>query len=175
MPARVAVVTPAVYRIHCAKCGESIQAEHVHGGVPNVRGGRDRRFARVGCWNRCMRCGTLYEALPCVSREAKRQQKAQAKLEGLGQLSLLSLVLVLALVGCVSSRDASAELDQVDAGAELGDGVLDAGAGDAGPWWAEHKAACDRCCSCVFVLDLDAGIAACRGQVPAPPCDGGDQ
>lgn len=161
MAARVAVVTPAVYRIYCTKCADSIQAEHVHGGVPNVRGGRDRRYQRVGCWNRCGRCGSLYEALPCVSRDAKRQQKEHGKLERMGQLSLLVAVLLFA--GCLS-----AEPHQVDAG----DGVLDAGA-DAAPWWADDKAACDRCCSCTFVLDLDAGVAACRGQVPAPPCDAG--
>ncbi len=78
----------SMYRIHCTVCGESIEAEHVHGGRPNTRGGQDRRTARIGCWNRCKRCSTLYEALPCSSAAAKRLRRTQRRLERAGQLRL---------------------------------------------------------------------------------------
>ena len=78
-----------VLRIHCPKCDDELAAEHVHGGTPNARGGMDRRRRRVGCWNRCRRCLSLYEALQCSTAPAKRLRKAQKRLEAAGQLRLV--------------------------------------------------------------------------------------
>lgn len=82
-------------RIWCQRCAErskergtkykGSEAEHVHGTVPTKRGGKDHR-RRTGCWNRCVWCQALYEALGCGGVERARQDAleadGQARLEG---------------------------------------------------------------------------------------------
>lgn len=76
------------HQMYCINCGRDRRAEHVHGAYPNSKGGRDHRFKRWGCWNRCLGCGQLYEAPPCTSLGTRSARAAELELEAAGQLRL---------------------------------------------------------------------------------------